>query len=75
MALADVADELAVRENEPETTDISAEEVTRIHTSLYHAHVPKLADAKIVEYGQDRDLVAPSENADRVEPILAFATD
>lgn len=70
MALADVADEIAVWENETNISEISGEEVKRVYISLYHAHVPKLADAGIVEYNQDRDMVALSENADQVEPFL-----
>lgn len=58
MALADLADEVAVREHGTALTEISAEEVKRIYVSLYHSHVPRLEDAGVVEYNQDRDLVA-----------------
>lgn len=66
MALADMADEIAVWENDTDIVDISAEEVKRVYISLYHTHIPKLADAGIVEYSQEQDMVALSENAEQL---------
>ncbi len=61
LALADVADEVAVYENESNITDISAEEIKRVYISLYHTHIPKLAERGLVTYSQERDLVTLSE--------------
>lgn len=58
MALADLADEVAARENGTPITQTSAEEVKRIYISLYHTHVPKLEAADVVRYSQDQDMVA-----------------
>lgn len=58
LALADLADELAVREYGTTIDGIPADAVTDVYLSLYHRHVPKLADANLVRYEQDRDLVA-----------------
>lgn len=55
LALADAADEVAVREKECSITEISADEVKQIHLSLYHARVPELEAAGLVQYHQDRD--------------------
>lgn len=57
ITLADLADEVAVRENEKTLTEIPATEVKRIYLSLYHSHVPKLEDADIADYSQDEDLI------------------
>lgn len=62
LALADLAEEVAVREHDASITEISAEEVKRIYMSLYHDHIPELEDASVVHYDQDRDVVALSEN-------------
>lgn len=67
MSLADAADEIAIRENDTRLAEIPAEEVKRVYTSLYHSHVPRLVDANVVEYSQERDAVALSENAERLE--------
>lgn len=58
MALADLADEIAAKEYDAPITETSAKEVKRIYVSLYHNHVPKLEEAGIVRYSQERDLVA-----------------
>jgi len=58
MALADLADELASWESDMELSEIPAEDVTSVYISLYHVHIPKLADVGLVEYNQERDAVA-----------------
>ncbi|AGB30511.1 hypothetical protein C488_07117 [Natrinema pellirubrum DSM 15624] len=67
LALADLADEVAVREHDRPLPEISAEAVKRIYVSLYHTHVPKLADADYVRYSQERDEVALLDHVARLE--------
>lgn len=74
MALADLADEIAVRENETALTDIPAEEVQQIYLTLYHTHIPKLEDADLVDYDQERDTVAPTEHVECLEQYQEFLT-
>lgn len=69
LALADVADEVAVYENESNITDISAEEIKRVYISLYHTHIPKLAEQGLVTYSQERDLVTLSETGKQLSAI------
>jgi len=64
MALADVADELAAWERDADLTEVPAADVKSVYMSLYHVHVPKMEDAGVVEYGQQRDAVALAENAE-----------
>ena len=63
MALADLASEVAARENDTIVADVPGEEIQRVHTSLYHSHVPRLVDLGLVEYDQGRDVVALVEHA------------
>lgn len=76
IALADLAEDVAVRENEASITEISKEEIQRIRTSLYHNHVPRLADAGAVEYDPDRNSVWRSETggATDLTDLLAAET-
>lgn len=74
MTLADLADEVAVRTNERRITDIPADEVKRIYLSLYHSHIPILADAQLVQYDQERDTVSLSECADELEQYQDLLT-
>lgn len=65
MSLADLADEVAVRENGTSTTEVSDETIKDIYISLYHVHIPKLEEANVVRYDQEEDTVALSKEARR----------
>lgn len=75
IALTELAEDVAVRENEETFTEIPEETVRTISTSLYHVHIPKLVDAGAVEYDQDRDLVRISESTDLIERVLSLDAD
>lgn len=70
MALADLADEVATREHDAPLTEIPAEDVKQIYMSLYHNHVPKLANAGVVAYHQEPDMVLPVDNVDQAVSFL-----
>lgn len=59
LTLADLAEEVAVREFDRDIAAISPETVTEVYTTLYHDHMPRLVDAGLIEYEQERDLVSP----------------
>ncbi|SER57638.1 DUF7344 domain-containing protein [Natrinema salaciae] len=59
LTLPDAAEEVAVRETGHSVANISAERVQEVYLSLYHDHLPRLVDAGLLEYDQERDLVAP----------------
>ncbi|OLZ41888.1 hypothetical protein A6E15_13240 [Natrinema saccharevitans] len=61
VTLPDAAEEVAVRETGHSVTNISAERVTEVYLSLYHDHLPRLVDAGLLAYDQERDLVAPDD--------------
>lgn len=65
--LADLAEEVAAREEEMPTAEVTAEEARRIHLSLYHTHVPKLKDAGVVRHDPEEETVALAADADRLE--------
>ncbi|WP_440771749.1 DUF7344 domain-containing protein [Natronorubrum sp. DTA28] len=69
--LADLADEVAVREYDTALPEIPAENVTRIYMSLYHTHIPKLADAEYVRYDQERDAVTLRAYPEQFDQIRA----
>lgn len=74
MALADLAGEVASREQERPVPAIPAEEVKQVYTSLYHVHIPKMADANIVEYTREQDMVVLTPDSEQIEPFVEFAT-
>lgn len=63
MALWDLADEVVVWERGERLPDVPADECRTVYLSLYHTHVPRLERAGLVEYEDDRDLVALSDAA------------
>ena len=58
LTLPDLADEVAVAERERALPEIDPDDVLEVYLSLYHTHVPKLADAGLVDYDQEGDYVA-----------------
>ena len=60
VTLPDAAEAVASQEFGRDVVELSAERVANVYLSLYHDHLPRLVDAGLVRYDQDRDLVAPT---------------
>ncbi|SEW19528.1 DUF7344 domain-containing protein [Halobacterium jilantaiense] len=71
MALPDLADEVADREHDEPLPQVPEDAVLTIYLSLYHTHVPKLQTAGVVDYDQDRDLVALADDAGTLDAYAA----
>ena len=56
-------------------TEVSAEVLTGVRISLYHRHLPKLAEAGLIEFDPERRLVAPTTRLEQLEPTLATIFD
>jgi hypothetical protein len=72
LTLADLADEIAEREHDAPISKIPKEDVLHVYSSLWHTHVPKLAEAGVVEYDQDRDLVSLGDSVDQVAQFVSL---
>ena len=59
LTLPDAAEEVAERETGRHVVDLPAERIKRVYVSLYHDHLPRLVDAGVLEYDQERDLISP----------------
>lgn len=55
--------------------EISDDMESRIRTSLHHKHLPRLADAGLLEYDRDAKRVQRTDEFDRVQPHLASILD
>lgn len=75
VALADLADDVVALENGTGTTDVSKEDAKDVYVSLYHADIPKLSAADIVEYDQVQNTVTLTQNAAELRPLLEVAND
>jgi CheY-like chemotaxis protein len=71
VALADAAEEVLEKNGDHSIQDIPAREIKQVYTSLYHSHIPKLAEMGAVEYEQKRDVI---ELTDRGEQLASALT-
>lgn len=67
--LSDIAYQVTIWEGNQQSDDI-AEERFRTYMSLYHDHLPELADEGIVEYDQQEDVVTLGPKQGEVEERL-----
>jgi hypothetical protein len=72
-SLTALADDVAARERRAEV-DANPDAET-VAVSLYHVHVPKLADAGLVVYDPGQRTVRLSERAESLVPVFASAAD
>jgi len=68
--LSELAEQVAAWENDIAVDAISAAERKRVYTALYQSHLPKLDDAGIVDYNQNRGIVELSEASEQLDPYL-----
>ncbi|WP_440010247.1 DUF7344 domain-containing protein [Halomicrococcus sp. SG-WS-1] len=68
--MSDLAEQVAAWENDTAVDAISAAERKRVYTALYQSHLPKLDDAGIVDYNQNRGIVELSTAAEQIDPYL-----
>jgi hypothetical protein len=75
MALAELAGEVVAHENDIPLDEISAEEIQRVQISLYHTHVPKLVDERLVHYDYDNGFITLSDCHEHLDRYEGFFTD
>ncbi|AHF99877.1 hypothetical protein HALLA_14845 [Halostagnicola larsenii XH-48] len=71
LTLNDLTKEIVRHNHRMSITDVPSETVSRIHLSVVHQHVPKLADAKVITYDRERQLVEPTDRLDGLESSLS----
>jgi len=68
--LTDLATKIAAYEAELPENAVTDHQRERAYVSLYHAHVPKLADLGVISFDEVTELITPAENADQVVAVL-----
>jgi len=68
--LTELATKIAAWEQDKTTGDVTQEERRRVHASLYHSHVPKLADLGIIEYHEGEDIIVRTRDTEQVQAVL-----
>ena len=72
LTLADLAELVAEDEEDQAVQEIAEEIVRDVYVSLYHAHVPLLEEADLVQYDQEQDRVTAG---DQLESTLETAAE
>lgn len=68
--LGTLAEHVAAKENEIDVQDLSAAQRKRVYVGLYQSHLPKLDDANVIDYDQDRGSIAIRPEAAQLIPYL-----
>ncbi|WP_290819100.1 ArsR family transcriptional regulator [Halovivax sp.] len=64
VTLGELAEQIAAWENDTTVNALSSDQRKRVYVALYQTHLPKMDDAGIIDYDQDRGLISLSDNAD-----------
>lgn len=68
--LGTLAEAIAAAENETTVEELSADERKRVYIGLYQTHLPKMDDAGVVTYDQDRGTVSAGPEIEQLYPYL-----
>ena len=52
---------------------VPEDEIDRMYASLYHAHIPKLVDERVIEFDADSETIRTGKYAEQVLTALAGA--
>lgn len=70
MQLTDLADEVAAWEYETPVEELTEQERKRAYVSLYQTHVPKLAEAGLIDYDTDSGTIRLTDRIHEVDEYL-----
>jgi hypothetical protein len=66
----ELAEQIAAWENEIEVEELTSQQRKRVYVSLYQTHLPKLAEAGIVDYDVDEGIVRLTDLATEIDAFL-----
>jgi hypothetical protein len=75
VALGDLAEHVAARENDKPVRELSSGERKRVYVGLYQCHLPKMDDAGIVDFNRNRGRIELGPNADLLDEYLETETE
>lgn len=69
-SLTELAERLAAREAGMPESDVTAETVTNVRVALYHTHLPKLQEHRVVRFDRDAERITPAVNTEPAVAVL-----
>ncbi|WP_336328649.1 DUF7344 domain-containing protein [Halovenus sp. HT40] len=70
--LGELAEHIAAQECSCSPAELSSQQRKRAYVGLYQCHLPKMADAGVIEYDSDRGTVALNDRSNRLLKYLYF---
>lgn len=70
VSMRDIAEQVAAWENDTTVAALGSNERQRVYIALYQSHLPKLDDAGVLTYDQQRGIVSRTQLADQLEAYL-----
>jgi len=64
--LDDLARKVAAWENDIPEDEVTDQQQERVYLSLYHAHIPKLAEEGVLRFDEATETITATENAEQV---------
>ena len=71
LSINDLTNAIVKHNHHTPPTEAADEIVTQIQTGLHHIHLPKLAEAGLIQYEPERQVVEPTAQLDRAESHLS----
>ncbi|WP_232702094.1 DUF7344 domain-containing protein [Halobacterium wangiae] len=68
-SIGELAEHIAAIENDTTVKQLNAQQRKRVYIGLYQCHLPKMDDAGVVEFNQDRGRIDPGPN---VAPLYNY---
>lgn len=68
--LTELAEHVAAWENDTTVEALSTQQRKRVYVSLYQTHLPKLAEAGLVDYDEESGDVETASKATEIDPLL-----
>lgn len=68
--MRDLAEQVAAWENDTTVRALTSTQRQRVYIPLYQTHLPKLAEAGVIEYNQSRGIVERQPLADELYPYI-----
>lgn len=66
----ELAEHLAAAEHGIDPEEVSAQQRKRLYISLYQVHLPRMAEAEVIEYDEDRGTIELTDKADQLVPYI-----
>lgn len=75
LSIGELAEHVAAVENDKPLSSVGTDERKRAYVSLYQSHLPKMADAGVIDYDRDRGVLEPGPNFETLVGVLVSSEE